>query len=167
MLNYCKISRYKIKKILNCFTQDFTASDASKHLSLNIKTVNRYYNVFRKITVQVCIDSIKNESKSIKYIGWTRGIYGAKEYFKVYKINKKTFYCTRTLKKPDTADYAAKDKDFDIYLKFIHKRLAKLRGVKGQSYYYQLFESFVKYKYSADINFNFIWANFKKLKSID
>lgn len=165
--NNCKISQYKIKKILENFTADYTATDASKKLKLNIKTINRYYNIFRKIILQVSVEELKFEAKNVKYIGWVKGIYGGKCYFKIYKIDKKTFYCTKTLTKPNTADYAIKDKDFDNYLNFIHKRLSKIRCVKGKNYYYQLFESLFKYKYSQENNFNFIWNKFKKLESID
>lgn len=43
-----KISDYKIKKILQCFANELTATQASKQLDLNRHTINRYYQIFRE-----------------------------------------------------------------------------------------------------------------------
>lgn len=43
-----KINQYKIKKILQCFSNDLTAVQTSKLLNLNRKTIDRYYNIFRE-----------------------------------------------------------------------------------------------------------------------
>lgn len=43
-----RLSRYKIKKIILCFSEDITANSASKLLSLNRKTINAYYNAIRE-----------------------------------------------------------------------------------------------------------------------
>jgi len=47
MLNKAKISNYKIKKIIECFCLDLTATQTSKLLKLNRKTINKYYFDFR------------------------------------------------------------------------------------------------------------------------
>ena len=47
MLNKAKISNYKIKKIIECFCLDLTATQTSKLLKLNRKTINKYYLHFR------------------------------------------------------------------------------------------------------------------------
>jgi len=44
--NKAKISQYKIKKIMKCFCLDLTATQTSKLLELNRKTINSYYNGF-------------------------------------------------------------------------------------------------------------------------
>jgi len=43
-----KISDYKIKKILKCFSADLTALSTAKILGFNRKTVDRYFNIFRE-----------------------------------------------------------------------------------------------------------------------
>lgn len=47
-MKYSKLSDYKIKKILQCFANELTATQASKLLSLNRHTVDRYYQIFRE-----------------------------------------------------------------------------------------------------------------------
>ena len=46
-MKYHKLSRYKIKRIISCFTEDITASSASKILPINRNTINAYYNEIR------------------------------------------------------------------------------------------------------------------------
>ena len=48
MFKYCKLSQYKIKKILYCFSQDLTAIQTANFLKLNRNTINRYYRLFRE-----------------------------------------------------------------------------------------------------------------------
>lgn len=43
-----EFSKYKIKKIIECFSENITASTAAKILKLNRKTINSYYNEFRE-----------------------------------------------------------------------------------------------------------------------
>ncbi len=47
-MKYSKLSNYKIKKILQCFCLELTATQTSKQLSLNRNTVDRYYQIFRE-----------------------------------------------------------------------------------------------------------------------
>ena len=46
-MKYSKLSNYKIKKILRCFTLDLTAVQTGKLLGFNRNTINRYYTIFR------------------------------------------------------------------------------------------------------------------------
>lgn len=46
-LNRAKISRYTIKKIIECFCLDILASKSALLLGLNRKTINHWYNAFR------------------------------------------------------------------------------------------------------------------------
>jgi len=48
MLKYSKISKYKIRKILKCFSEDLPAVKTASLLRLNRKTIDRYYNLFRE-----------------------------------------------------------------------------------------------------------------------
>jgi transposase len=47
-MKYSKLSHYKIKKILQCFANELTATQASNLLNLNRHTINRYYQIFRE-----------------------------------------------------------------------------------------------------------------------
>ena len=48
MLKHAKISDYKIKKILRCFSEDINASKTANLLGFNRRTVDRYFNIFRE-----------------------------------------------------------------------------------------------------------------------
>ena len=48
MLKYCKLSDFKIKKILKCFCEDLPSTKTAKILGFNRNTTDRYYNIFRK-----------------------------------------------------------------------------------------------------------------------
>ena len=47
-----KLSRYKIKKILECFCIDIPANKTAVLLKINRNTINRYYNLFRQLITQ-------------------------------------------------------------------------------------------------------------------
>ncbi len=47
-MKYSKLSDYKIKQILKCFSLELTAFQSAKQLSLNRHTIARYYNIFRE-----------------------------------------------------------------------------------------------------------------------
>lgn len=51
-IKYSKLSNYKIKKIIECFSLDLTADKSSKLLKLNRKTINKYYMHFRVLIYQ-------------------------------------------------------------------------------------------------------------------
>lgn len=167
MLSYSKISSYKVKKILKCFSKDFSASETAKLLKLNIKTINRYYNIFRKIALKLSIKNLKSDSENVRYIGWVRASYCEKSYFKIYKKDKKTFFFTDLPERPKDIQSAVEDNDFQKYLDFVHQRLSKFYGFTGKSYYYQLFECSIKYKYSEVELFNIIWKQLLKTHKIN
>ena len=43
------LSDYKVKKIIECFCNDLDATKTSHLLKLNRNTINRYFNIFRKV----------------------------------------------------------------------------------------------------------------------
>ncbi len=47
-VKYSKISRFQIKKIMKCFSQDLTAIQTAWLLEYNRNTINKYYNLFRE-----------------------------------------------------------------------------------------------------------------------
>ncbi len=162
MLKNCKISEYKIKKILKCFVEDSTATEASKSVKLSRNTINRFFNIFREAVLQLVVTELKIKPGAGEYIGYIQGEYGYKCNLKVYKINEKIFVFTRLLGKPDNTRYAMHDEDFNKYLGFIHQRFHKFRGFSGDGYSYQLFESLVKYNYSEQELFKLIWEQIPK-----
>ena len=48
MKRYNRLSRYRRKRLQECFCADLTATQAALVLGLNRKTVNRYYGLFRE-----------------------------------------------------------------------------------------------------------------------
>lgn len=54
MFKYSKLSKYKIKKILYCFSMDLTALQTADLLKLNRNTINRYYKLFREGLLRYC-----------------------------------------------------------------------------------------------------------------
>ena len=62
-LNKAKISSYKIKKIIECFCLDLNATQTSKLLKLNRKTVNGYYMAFR------CAIALNQHAEFEKFVG--------------------------------------------------------------------------------------------------
>jgi transposase len=63
MLKHCKISRYRLLKIVECFCIDIDATKTSQLLKLNRKTVNRYFNIFRKLIAD------HQRSEKAKFVG--------------------------------------------------------------------------------------------------
>ena len=63
MLKHCKISRYKLLKIVECFCIDIDATKTSQLLKINRNTVNRYFNVFRRLIADY------QRSEKAKFIG--------------------------------------------------------------------------------------------------
>jgi len=57
MLKHSKLTKYKIEKILRCFSEDLPAVKTATLLGLNRKTVDRYYNIFRE---KIALASMKD-----------------------------------------------------------------------------------------------------------
>lgn len=58
-LQYNRISKYEIRKILKCFSIDLTATQTQELLGLNRKTINRYFNEFRCAIYEYQINQFK------------------------------------------------------------------------------------------------------------
>ena len=54
MFKHSKLSPYKIKKILKCFSMDLTALQSADFLGLNRNTINRFYKLFREKISKYC-----------------------------------------------------------------------------------------------------------------
>ena len=52
MLKGSKISRYRILKLIDCYSLDLPASKTAVLLGLNRNTINRYYGIFRRLVAQ-------------------------------------------------------------------------------------------------------------------
>jgi transposase len=62
-LSKAKLTGYKIKKIINCFCLDLTATQTGKLLKLNRKTINEYYMTFR------CAITLNQHDEFEKFVG--------------------------------------------------------------------------------------------------
>ena len=74
MFNKAKISDYKIKKIIECFCLDLTATQTSKLLRLNRKTINRYYLHFR---IRIMLNQQAEFQKFVGLIELDESYFGA------------------------------------------------------------------------------------------
>jgi len=74
-MKYSRLSKYKIKKMIECFSEDLTATSASRILKLNTNTINSYYNEFRKKILKC---SIKEQAKELGEFELDESYFGAK-----------------------------------------------------------------------------------------
>lgn len=75
MYKQSKLSKYKLKKIIECFCLDIDATRTSKLLKFNRKTINRYYQIFRESISQNQIDEFK---KFVGKVELDESYFGAK-----------------------------------------------------------------------------------------
>ena len=73
-MKYRRLSRYKIKRIILCFSEDITASSASKILHINRNTINAYYNEIREKILQ---HSSKEQEKELGEFELDESYFGA------------------------------------------------------------------------------------------
>lgn len=163
MLSYCKISEYKIKKILKYFIADYTSMETSKLTKLNRKTIDRYYKIFRRAFRPLIINLIQSLSLNKNYIGYVKGEYGPKSYLNVYRVNEKFFLLTKVIGKTTKGETPLQDIDFEKFREYTHKRFSKFHGLTEQTYYYQLNESSFKYAYSQEDLFKLLWKSLKEI----
>ena len=101
-MRYSRLSRYKIKKIIEYFSEDITASSPAKILKLNRKTINNYYNEFRRLILEHSLREQKKELGEFEldesYFGARRvrgkrgrGAAGKTPVFELLKRNGKVF----------------------------------------------------------------------------
>ena len=74
-MKYHRLSRYKIKRIILYFTEDITASSASKILHINRNTTKAYYNEIREKILQY---SLKEQAKELGEFELDESYFGAK-----------------------------------------------------------------------------------------
>jgi transposase-like protein len=58
-VRYAKISTFKIRNLLKCFSEDLPASKTASLLGLNVNTAERYFNLFREKIAQHSIEEAK------------------------------------------------------------------------------------------------------------
>lgn len=163
MLNNCKISQYKLKKILKFFVEDLTSTETSKCMKLNRKTVDRYYKLFRKIFRLLLVDIIKDKNIQENYIGYIKGKYGPKCYLNVYKLSDKFFLITKLIGKPIYNEKMLQNEDFEKFRRFVHQRFDKFYGLAEKNYYCQVVESTFKYAYQQDELYKILWEKLNML----
>ena len=74
-MKYHRLSRYEIKRIILCFSEDITASSASKILHINRNTINAYYNEIREKILQ---HSLKEQAKELGEFELDESYFGAR-----------------------------------------------------------------------------------------
>lgn len=73
------LSKYYIKKIINCFSSEMTATETSRKLKINRNTVNKYYRIIREAIVdyqelQLQYMQASMKEKEIFYFSWHKNI---------------------------------------------------------------------------------------------
>ena len=74
-MKYSRLSRYKINKIIEYFSEDITATSAAKILRLNRKTINSYYNEFRNKILEY---SLREQEKELGEFEQDESYFGAR-----------------------------------------------------------------------------------------
>ena len=74
-MKYHRLSRFKTKRIILCFSEDITASSASKILHINRNTINAYYNEIREKILQY---SLKEQEKELGEFELDESYFGAR-----------------------------------------------------------------------------------------
>ena len=74
-MKYQRLNRYKIRNIIFCFSEDITASSASKILRINRNTINAYYNEIRKKILQY---SLREQEKELGEFELDESYFGAR-----------------------------------------------------------------------------------------
>ena len=74
-MRYNRLSRYKIRQIIFCFSEDITATSAAKLLVLNRKTINSYYTALRR---KILEHSFAEQSKELGVFELDESYFGAK-----------------------------------------------------------------------------------------
>lgn len=66
-MKFNRLSKYKIKKIINCFAMDLTATAISELLKINRKTINNYFTEFRELILEEYIREQQKELGIFKF----------------------------------------------------------------------------------------------------
>lgn len=178
MPKYSKISDYKIKKVLKCFTNDLTAKDAAKELGLNRNTINRYYKIFRtRLLASMFIDNdfgnkhfLQEENFPFFNILCPNGqiyinfIPDPEELRKIYYLlNNGDFCCAlyndsysnkRFLLKNYTlcaGKLITNSKIIGEFWGFTKNRLIKFCGLNKENFYFHLKESEFRFNHRKDL----------------
>jgi transposase len=72
MLQYTKLTNYKIKKIMKCFCIDIDATKTAKLLGINRNTINRFYIIFRRAIYYDRIAHITKMLNCMQHTPYTR-----------------------------------------------------------------------------------------------
>ena len=74
-MKYRRLSEYKIKKIIECFSQDFAASKTAALLGINRNTINAYYQQLRR---QIFLSALGRREKFSGSIELDESYFGAR-----------------------------------------------------------------------------------------
>lgn len=148
MLKYSKISKYKIKKILRHFVADDTSTETAEILKLNRHTIDRYYNIFRKIIKLILSELLLESDIHAEYIGYVKGEYNENVYLDIYRYRERLFLFNILYKEPTFKKPALKNESFLPLAKYFYSRYSKSRGFTKKGYTTQLIETSLRYYYN-------------------
>lgn len=74
-MKYSRLSKYKIRRIIFCFSEDITATSAARLLSINRNTINSYYNELRR---RIFEHSVSEQQKELGTFELDESYFGAK-----------------------------------------------------------------------------------------
>ena len=74
-MKHQRLSSYKIKKIIRCFSTDLSATATASILDINRNTINRYFNIFR---LKILNNNMENGHKSFGEFELDESYFGAK-----------------------------------------------------------------------------------------
>lgn len=87
------LSKYYIKKIVNCFAAEMTATATARKLKINRNTVNKYFRIIREAVADYQEHLIKHvpQQGDVYYFSWHRhkGICHSKDGIMVFAIGEK------------------------------------------------------------------------------
>lgn len=148
MIKHARISKYKIKKILKYFVDDFAAVEAQKIVKSNIRTVERYYNIFREIIDAIAGELVFKHNFEATYIGWMQATYCSELYLDIFRYGKKLYLPNVLQERPQHEMQALADKSFSKFAVFFYTRAKKFYGFSKKNYNNQLIENSIRWYFN-------------------
>jgi transposase-like protein len=171
-INKLKIEDSQFKRISYYFAEDFTATQTAKTLNISRQTINHYYKIFRKIIAINQIYIEKNELiLNIRYLKiYDENIFLLQKKNQIILLDKNSFFSENinyfiqnelkeiliNHKKANSVRilYNKNTKNFtilgyfisnDSVEKFIYFHLKKFRGIRKETLYFHIKESFFRF----------------------
>lgn len=150
MIKYAKISDYKVKKIILCFSNNLNATETSKLLKLNRTTINKYYSYLRVLIYNHTETILKRGVVNCSICcGYYRTEYGEQHYYNIYYVDN-IFLAQKTECSMICKKMALNSKSINkAYLKNFD-RITKFYGIDKNSHYLHVIESVYRMSFNED-----------------